>query len=456
MKSSSSKLALSLQRDALRFAEADVDGNLDLSFEEFVEMQPQKVREQHGVETLRGWFEAADTDNSGTVSINEFLIWSLAKEQTRTGDDSGLRALFSVYDKDGSGTVDCREFQNICDEIGFGTAAAQIFGDLDKDGSGVLNYHELLALLKQSASPPSGKDGGRRSPNGFGGGDGAGGTSVDAAAGTTSTKLFLMAAAWHDHDQDSAAEIARGFDTSEWTYDTKTPAGIARSLRENLKTTTLAVADLIELFNYGETSAAGGGGGGGSKRKGGKMRGGASRTDTKYFRVDYVEFARAMRERFGYDGDEDLLRQTFDALDTNSEGFIDQGELFEFLSGRALQLTRSQPEDLDKLVSALHLKPQFPKEGQKWTSDELREELQDLLKRNGIAPHWLIEHWDADESGVLSSREFLSKMKRLIVMPGNEHTSQLWYDSVRAQVVSTFDVLAGADRELDVVEFEQW
>ena len=97
MKSQSSKLALSLQRDALRFAEADADGNLELTFEEFIEMQPAQVREQHGVETLRGWFEAADTDSSGTVSINEFLLWSLTKEQARTGDDSGLRAMFSVY-----------------------------------------------------------------------------------------------------------------------------------------------------------------------------------------------------------------------------------------------------------------------------------------------------------------------------------------------------------------------
>jgi hypothetical protein len=75
MKSASSKLALSLQRDALRFAEADQDGNMELTFDEFIQMQPQQVREQHGVETLRGWFEAADTDSSGSVSINEFLLW---------------------------------------------------------------------------------------------------------------------------------------------------------------------------------------------------------------------------------------------------------------------------------------------------------------------------------------------------------------------------------------------
>ena len=432
MKSQSSKLALSLQRDALRFAEADADGNMDLSFEEFVNMQPHKVRETHGEAVLREWFDAADTDHSGTVSINEFLIWSLAKEQARSGDDSGLRAMFSVYDKDGSGTVDSREFAKICDDIGFGSAASDIFQDLDKDGSGMVNYHELLDLLgAAAAAPPATGKGGK--------------AAADGGVAGTQTKLFLMAAAWHDHDQDSAAEIAQSFDTSGWKYDAKDATGLANQLRANLKSTQLSIADLIELFNYSETRDG----------KGGSV--GSSRADTSYFSISAEEFVRAMRERFGFSGDDGLLREVFGSINRNNDGALEPSELFEFIEQRTLQLRRSEAdaEETEKMLKSLHLKPVYPHpEGKAWSSEDLRSELQACLAKHNVAPHWLIEHWDGDDSGVLSSREFLSKAKKLFV--DDEASNKLWYESVRGTVISTFDVLAGADRQLDVVEFEQW
>ena len=105
----------------------------------------------------------------------------------------------------------------------------------------------------------------------------------------TQTKLFLMAAAWHDHDQDSAASIVQSFDTSGWRYDAKDAAGLAAQLRANLKSTQLSVADLIELFNYSETRDG----------KGGSV--GSSRADTSYFSISAEEFVRAMRERFRWE-----------------------------------------------------------------------------------------------------------------------------------------------------------
>ena len=41
------------QRDALRFAEADVDGNNELNFDEFLAMQPKKILEQYGEDDIR-------------------------------------------------------------------------------------------------------------------------------------------------------------------------------------------------------------------------------------------------------------------------------------------------------------------------------------------------------------------------------------------------------------------
>ena len=50
MKSQSNKLALSLQRDAPRFAEADEDGNMELSFEEFTGFVRTKLYD------VQAWF----------------------------------------------------------------------------------------------------------------------------------------------------------------------------------------------------------------------------------------------------------------------------------------------------------------------------------------------------------------------------------------------------------------
>lgn len=62
MKSTHNKIVLSTQTAALRFDEADGDDSRALDFEEFVAMQPTKVRESHSEATFRKWFDAADLD----------------------------------------------------------------------------------------------------------------------------------------------------------------------------------------------------------------------------------------------------------------------------------------------------------------------------------------------------------------------------------------------------------
>lgn len=225
------------------------------------------------------------------------------------------------------------------------------------------------------------RDGADRAPSPSGGDGGE----------STQTKLFLMAAAWHEHAEDTGKEIFKDLDTSCWTYDTThgSPA-LIKSIRANLKSTGRPVADLIELFNFTE------------KETGGKASagGGASRTDTKYFQVERAEFVKAFQTRLAFpsDGDEGMLREIFDDMDHNHDGVIDQGELFQFIAGRTLLLQRSeQPADTEKLIKTMHLKPTFPKaSNQQWSSDELRAELQNCLTANRVAPHWLIEHWDEE------------------------------------------------------------
>ena len=65
---------------------------MKLDFEEFVAMQPMRIRELHTRDTLREWYEAADEDHSGKLTINEFFSWSLNSSQV--GGASVLERIF--------------------------------------------------------------------------------------------------------------------------------------------------------------------------------------------------------------------------------------------------------------------------------------------------------------------------------------------------------------------------
>ena len=64
MQSVVSSFTQSVQRDALRFAEADANGDNELTFDEFLDMQPEQVMLAHSEDEIRGWFHAADLDGN--------------------------------------------------------------------------------------------------------------------------------------------------------------------------------------------------------------------------------------------------------------------------------------------------------------------------------------------------------------------------------------------------------
>ena len=70
-------LTKDMRRNAARFSEYDADGNQSLDWEEFYAMQPRRIRQEHSAAEIRKWFDAADSNGDGTMSINEFFAWSL-------------------------------------------------------------------------------------------------------------------------------------------------------------------------------------------------------------------------------------------------------------------------------------------------------------------------------------------------------------------------------------------
>ena len=81
------------QASLLRFSDADADGNMRLDFDEFHAMLPVEVRDEFDSAQLRAWFDAADLDGSGELSMSEYFVWTLRNATETHGgnviDDCG-------------------------------------------------------------------------------------------------------------------------------------------------------------------------------------------------------------------------------------------------------------------------------------------------------------------------------------------------------------------------------
>ena len=142
--------AVTLSRDAAQaFFEADIDGNKELSYEEFVTLVP-KVLAQSSTVDVRALFDSADADGDGAVTIDEFFLWMLGFAHHQTG--SGLEGVFNKYDKDGNQALDSAEFHLAAEDMGFGEISSSLFTELDPENTGRINATELQRYLKTRGS----------------------------------------------------------------------------------------------------------------------------------------------------------------------------------------------------------------------------------------------------------------------------------------------------------------
>ena len=119
----------------------------DLDFDEFLKMLPQHTVESHSKSEIRTWFNAADTDHSGKLSVSEFFVWSLSSSARKTG--SGVEGVFRRYDRDGSGRLDELEFTQAVEDMGFGEWAKELFAQLPQLPDRTVNYVTIIEGVKQ-------------------------------------------------------------------------------------------------------------------------------------------------------------------------------------------------------------------------------------------------------------------------------------------------------------------
>ena len=106
-----------------------------LDWEEFYAMQPRKLREQFSAKEIRAWFDAADSDGNGVLSISEFFIYSLSGLGERFGASS-LEQMFAKFDETGTGSLDVIEFEKLAAAFGFAVGSDAIFRAIDTNSTG--------------------------------------------------------------------------------------------------------------------------------------------------------------------------------------------------------------------------------------------------------------------------------------------------------------------------------
>ena len=136
-----------LVRDvAQAFLVSDVNKNHRLSFEEFLRAVPAAMKSMKSEADLRKLFNTVDADGNGSVSIDEFFIWTLSFMKTTKG--SGIEEVFRRYDPEKHGILNALEFSHAAEDIGFGEVANDLFIEFDTDNTGTVSHTEVLEIVK--------------------------------------------------------------------------------------------------------------------------------------------------------------------------------------------------------------------------------------------------------------------------------------------------------------------
>ena len=334
------KLRWDMKQASCRFAEFDRDGNQQLDFEEFYAMLPSSVHASCTDSDVRWWFNSADTDGDGNISVNEFFLWSLHNAQEKWGSNA-LEAAFLKYDADGTGQLDALEFARAAEDVGFGAVANEIFEGLENKSTRTVSYRELIKALTEKV------------PNDI------------------ETKKMLSALVW-TYDKQSNEDLASGVDTSKWVINGRDVETVQAELRALMHQSDAHVIELVKLFDQDAPS-------------------------TMFMNIDDMEFQNTMRTRLGYNGSTQVLMDVFASLDTNRDGVIGFDELFEFVRGRRHSLderTRAvlQPKNietpegvtLDQIV---------------WNEEVLRFLIRHTLGMHHIGPADLLRVWAGRAAG---------------------------------------------------------
>ena len=142
---------MTLSRNAaIAFYRGDKNGDEKLDFDEFCSIAPESLRANASEHDLRLLFDSIDLDKNGSVTLDEFFVWTLSYVNDFMG--AGLESVFNRYDASNEGALDSREFAQAAEDMGFGPLAHELFVELDRTD---LAKFRTMRWSNSSSEPPN-------------------------------------------------------------------------------------------------------------------------------------------------------------------------------------------------------------------------------------------------------------------------------------------------------------
>ncbi|KAK7300252.1 hypothetical protein RJT34_11093 [Clitoria ternatea] len=130
------------------FRGMDTDNSGTITIEELKQglaKQGTKLTEQEVMQLM----EAADADGNGTIDYDEFITATM--HMNRTNKEEHLYTAFQYFDKDNSGYITIEELEQALLEFNMhdGRDIRDIISEVDADNDGRINYDEFAAMMSK-------------------------------------------------------------------------------------------------------------------------------------------------------------------------------------------------------------------------------------------------------------------------------------------------------------------
>ena len=307
---------------------------------------------------MKQLFRAADTDQSGEVSLDEYLYWALRWMAFDSGMGSTFQDAFCKFDISGDQELNLVEFQKAVEPFGYGDIAHHIFRELDVDRSGTIKFQELLEHLKRGRAPLSSDAKRLLVQMSFTDDFGRANETTDAG--------------WDEQVQETRTRL----DTSHWGADATEAEFVCTTLRERSRRALIRPIELWRLL--------------------------VASCDAKprTMKLTQKQLTEAIRVATGFGGPDSTLAAAFQAIDDDNEGLAAFDEFQRWVTGmlgrralvRSLRLHSGKPENAKPLNEL------------DWNVQTLCRELEGMLRRHDCSSYDLLLAHDKSTDGVLERR----------------------------------------------------
>ncbi|CAJ1964547.1 unnamed protein product [Sphenostylis stenocarpa] len=133
------------------FKGMDTDNSGTITIEELKQglaKQGTKLSEQE----VKQLMEAADADGNGTIDYDEFITATM--QMNRMNREEHLYTAFQYFDKDNSGFITTEELEQALHEFNMhdGRDIKEILQEVDGDNDGRINYDEFVAMMRKGST----------------------------------------------------------------------------------------------------------------------------------------------------------------------------------------------------------------------------------------------------------------------------------------------------------------